>query len=328
MKHLFRKYFNSTLRPDEFHKITDFISNRKNESIIFREMKPFWDDSLREDAELVKPNQSLLQSIKEIIREEQHNSYQRKIKIYSWGLKMAAVLIIGLIFSTIFFSLQTNPNQDQLRESLQTITCPYGARTNITLPDGSIVWLNSGTTLSFPLRFDKTRPVKLVGEAFFKVVKSGQPFIVSTHYGEVKVKGTSFNVKAFPDDDSFETTLVEGIVALRDKNTKNEVTLKPGQQAVQTSQGFDISNVETRLYTSWKEGKLIFSKEPFPSLVKKLERWYNVKIDYADPKLNQVWYTGTIEMESISEVMEMISKASPVSYSFNNKTRVFTIKPK
>ena len=328
MKNLFKKYFNSTLRPDEFHKITKFISNKGNESAIFKEIKPFWDNCLHEDTGLVEPNQSLFQDIKEIIREEQHSLYRRKVKIYSWGLKIAAVLIIGLVFSNIFFSMKTNPNQRQLSESLQTITSPYGARTNITLPDGSIVWLNSGTTLTFPSSFNKKRPVKLVGEAYFEVVKNDQPFIVSTQYGEVEVKGTSFNVKAFSDDNSFVTTLEEGIVTVKGKNTADEVTLSPGQQAEQTDKGFSVSNVETRFYTSWKEGKLIFSKEPFPSLIKKLERWYNVKIDYTDPRLNQVWYTGTIEMESISEVMEMISKASPVSYSFNNKTRVFTIKPK
>jgi ferric-dicitrate binding protein FerR (iron transport regulator) len=328
MKNLFRKYFNSTLRPDEFHKIAKFIGKKENESAIVKEIKPFWDNSLRKATGLVEPNRSVFQNIKEAIRVEERNLNRRKIKVYSLGLKIAAVLILGLITSTVFFSLQDVKNQGLLSENIQTITSPYGARTNITLPDGSIVWLNSGTTLSFPVSFNKIRPVKLAGEAYFKVAKSNQPFIVSTQYGEVEVKGTSFNVKAFSDDNSFVVTLEEGIVALKGKNTEDEVTLSPGQMAEQTNKGFSVTNVETRFYTSWKEGKLIFSKEPFPTLIKKLERWYNVKIDYNDPKLNQIWYTGTIEMESISEVMEMICKASPVSYSFNNKTRVFTIKPK
>ena len=86
--------------------------------------------------------------------------------------------------------------------------------------------------------------------------------------------------------------------------------------------------METKYFTSWKDGKLLFNKEPFPDFIKKLERWYNVKIEYSDPELDKLWYTGTIEMETISEVMEMISKAAPVKYSFNNKTRVFTIKAK
>ncbi|MCG6189542.1 FecR family protein [Maribellus maritimus] len=328
MKNLFAKYFNSTLRPDEFQKITKFIGNKENENAVFKEIKPFWEKSLQKNTDLIEPNKLLFQNINKVIRVEERNLFQRKIRLYSWGLRIAAILVLGLITSTVFFSLEGVKNRAKLNENIQTVSSPYGARTNITLPDGSIVWLNSGTTLSFPSGFGKIRPVKLVGEAYFKVAKSNQPFIVSTQYGEVEVKGTSFNVKAFSDDNSFVVTLEEGIVSLKGYYTEDEVTLSPGQQAEQTTKGFSVADVEPKFYTSWKEGKLIFSKEPFPSLIKKLERWYNVKIEYNDPKLDQIWYTGTIEMESISEVMEMISKASPVSYSFNNKTRVFTIKPK
>jgi ferric-dicitrate binding protein FerR (iron transport regulator) len=142
------------------------------------------------------------------------------------------------------------------------------------------------------------------------------------------VKGTSFNVKAYNDDNSFEATLEEGVVAFKVKNTENEVTLQPGEQIEKTASGFNVKQVEPKYFTSWKDGKLLFNKEPFPDFIKKLERWYNVKIEYSDKELDKLWYTGTIEMETISEVMEMISKAAPVKYNFNNKTRVFTIKAK
>ncbi len=330
MKLLFRKYLNSTLRPEEFREVATFIRDKKNGPAIFREIKPLWESSLQKDSGLPVPNQSLFLEIKETIRQEERTAFCRKIKIYSWGLKVAAILITGLIISTVFFYLQISPGQAQLSEHLQTITTPYGARTNIKLPDGSTVWLNSGTTISFPSNFNGTRPVKLMGEAYFNVVKDKRAFVVSTNYGKVEVKGTSFNVKAFPDDHIFETTLVEGKVTLKNKGPGNGLTLEPGQQASakQGGKGFSISNVNAQAYTSWKDGKLIFSKEPFPSLIKKLERWYNVKIKYNNAELDKMWYTGTVEMESISEVMEMISKASALNYSFNSKTREFTIKTK
>jgi ferric-dicitrate binding protein FerR (iron transport regulator) len=203
-----------------------------------------------------------------------------------------------------------------------------GAKSKIVLPDSSLVWLNSGSTLSYPQQFGKNRQITLAGEAYFEVMKNEKPFVVSTNYGDVKVKGTSFNVKAYSDDNSFETTLEEGVVAFKVKNTENEVTLQPGEQVIKTASGFNVKQVETKYFTSWKDGKLLFNKEPFPEFIKKLERWYNVKIEYSDPELDKLWYTGTIEMETISEVMEMISKAAPVKYNFNNKTRVFTIKAK
>jgi transmembrane sensor len=326
MKNLFKKYYHSDLHPDEFSEVKDFIGNKKNESIIFSLMKPFWDKQMNETDVSPQKNPALYKRIKEAVLLEKQKAAQRKISIYTWGLRVAVVLVVTLLTSNIFFFQKSAGNQ--FAETVQTITTPYGAKTNINLPDGSLVWLNSGSTLSYPTKFSNSRSVTLVGEAFFEVEKSNKPFIVSTDYGNVEVKGTSFNVKAFTDDNSFETTLEEGIVTFITKNTLNEVTLKPGEQVVKTATGFTVKKVETKYFTSWKEGKLLFNKEPFPSFIKKLERWYNVKIECPYPKLDDLWYTGTIEMESISEVMEMISKAAPISFNFNNKTRVFTIKAK
>lgn len=326
MKNLLKKYYYSVLCPDEFSELTDFISNKKNESVIFSLMKPFWDKQMNKTDVSPQKNPALYKRIKEAVLLEKQKEAQRKINIYTWGVRIAAVLVVALLASNIFFFQKSV--KDQFAETFQTITTPYGAKTNITLPDGSLVWLNSGSTLSYPTKFSSSRPVTLIGEAFFKVAKNDKPFIVSTDYGDVEVKGTSFNVKAFTDDSAFETTLVEGVVTFKTKNALNEVTLKPGEQLMKTSKGYTVIQVETKYFTSWKEGKLLFNKEPFPSFIKKLERWYNVKIEYSDPKLNELWYTGTIEMESISELMEMISKAAPISYNFNNKTRVFTIKAK
>ena len=326
MKSLFKKYYHSVLRPDEFSEVSDYLTDKKKESTIYGLMKPFWEKEMNDIDVPSRTNPVLFERIKEAVLLEKQKVAQRKINIYSWGLRAAAVLVVALLVSNIFFYQKSDSNQ--LASQLQTITTPYGAKTNITLPDGSRVWLNSGSKLSYPLKFGKSRLVTLVGEAFFEGDKNNKPFIVSANDGDVVVKGTAFNVKAYADDNIYETTLVEGVVAFNTKNSKNGVTLKPGEQVAKTSKGFTIKQVETKYFTSWKEGKLLFNKEPFPSFMKKLERWYNVKIKYSDPELDKLWYTGAIEMESISEVMEMISKAAPVNYSFNNKTRVFTINAK
>ena len=219
-----------------FQKFLIFLKDKKNESIIFSLMKPFWDKQINEADVSPKTNPALYTRIKEAILLEKQKAVQRKINIYAWGLRIAAVLVVALLVSNIFFF--RNQQENQFAETLQTITTPYGAKTNITLPDGSLVWLNSGSTLSYPTKFSKSRPVKLVGEAYFEVEKNNKPFIVSTNYGDVEVKGTSFNVKAYTDDNSFETTLEEGIVAFKVKNSENEVTLKPGEQVVKTTKGF------------------------------------------------------------------------------------------
>nr|WP_321484670.1 FecR family protein [uncultured Draconibacterium sp.] len=325
MNRLFNKYYRSLLNPDEFSEVSEFFSEAKNETRIFNMMKPFWEEELSKSLDSKRSSSDLYSKIKEFVLLDKQKRLGRKIRFYTWSLRIAAVFIIGLLLSTVFLFQESRV---QYSDQIQTITTPYGAKTNYTLPDGSIVWLNSGSTFSYAAKFGKTRSVTLVGEAFFEVEKDSKPFIVATNHGTVKVKGTSFNVKAYADDNDFETTLEEGSVVFKVKNAGNEVTLKPGEQVSKTESGYTVKKVETKYFTSWKEGKLLFNREPFPSFIKKLERWYNVKIEYSDPKLNNLWYTGTIEMESISEVMEMISKAAPVSYHFNNKTRVFTIKAK
>lgn len=326
MKNLFKKYYHSILRPDEFSEFTDFMRDKKNESIIFSLMKPLWRKEIEKTDLSMKTNPALYTRIQEAISQDKQKIASRKINIYSWGLRIAAVLVVALLVSNIIFFKKFTENQ--FTGTVQNITIPYGAKTRMTLPDGSLVWINSGSTLSYSTQFKENRPVTLVGEAYFEVKKNDKPFIVSTQYGDVEVKGTSFNVKAYIEDNSFEATLEEGVVDFKVKDSDNRVTLKPGEQIVKTTKGFTIKQVETKYFTSWKNGKLLFHREPFPSFIKKLERWYNVKIEYSDSELDQLRYTGTIEMESISEVMEMVSRAAPVSYNFNNTTRIFTIKAK
>jgi len=325
MKHIVRKYFNSTMNPDEFAEFVNMVDKKQNELLLFGEIKPLWEESLNENAGLPSPNPVVFQKIKNNILSEERKIIQRKLKFYSYGLKIASVLVIGLIISTVFFFQLAEQNQNSAQ--IQTINTPFGAKTSTALPDGSLVWLNSGSSLSFPAGFGKTRLLKLTGEAYFEVVKNDKPFIVSTSYGDVEVKGTSFNLKAFSDDNSFETTLVEGSVIVKDKNTSNELTLNPGQQAVINKNSFNIQNVETKLFTSWKEGKLIFQKEYLPEVARRLERWYNVKIEIDnDKRLDEIWYSGTIEMESFTEVLELLKVTAPITYTFNEKTRIIKIR--
>ncbi|MFW6369715.1 MAG: FecR family protein [Bacteroidota bacterium] len=237
---------------------------------------------------------------------------------------VAAAFIAGVVL-TVLFSEVSEPLTDQSAQ-LQNITVPYGARTSTTLPDGSKVWLNAGTTLSFPAGYGKTRPVTLNGEAFFEVVKNSRPFIVKTVYGEVEVKGTSFNVKAYKNE-NLQATLVEGAVVLHDNAAKKEVPLRPGQHAELQNQTITVENVDTELYTSWTDGKIIFRKAHMPEVARRLERWYNVKIVLADdPRLKEIWYSGTLEMESFSEVLELLKVTAPIDYSYNEKERKITIR--
>ncbi len=242
-------------------------------------------------------------------------------RVKKFTLPVAAALIIGFFIGGFLFKGKTGSVAPVAE---QTIVTPWGARTRFVLPDSSLVWLNSGSKIVFPEQFNGVREVKLSGEAYFEVEKNGDPFIVSTNLGKVQVMGTTFNVKAI-DGEDFETTLVSGKVQVVNPNNKL-ATLEPGYQAVFSGDNVSVEKVETVLYTSWIEGKLIFREEYLPELVKKLERFYNVKIDLDDdPRLKIIHYSGTIEMETFSEVLNLLSVTAPIAYTWNEKTRVIKL---
>ena len=325
MKDIFKKYLHSKISSEEFEMLSDFVLRKENSNVAFEMMKPEWDLSLQTDVEPgVKKNQVFQLIVQQIFQDEAKNAL-RKVKIYSIGLRVAAILVIGLIFSSVWFYMQSS--KETGFEQIQTVSIPYGAKTKLAMPDGSTVWINSGSTLSFSSNFSKKREVELKGEAFFEVQKNNIPFEVITSFGKVRVMGTGFNVLAYPEI-GFITTLVHGSVQINSKSSKQPQMLKPGEQAELVADKLIKSKVETELFTSWKDGKMIFKHEPFSNLMKRLERWFNVKIEYSPEDFKDLWYSGTIENETISEVMNMIGTAAPVHFTFDSKTRVIKVIPR
>jgi ferric-dicitrate binding protein FerR (iron transport regulator) len=319
LKKLTKYYLEGRLSQDNEQKLLTWIKASEANKKLFLKEQEYISSTIikRKDKEVGLKWKALQQRIGSV------NRNSRAKVIFMRAASIAAAFIIGVLL-TVYVVSQHDLGLVHTAQ-IQKINTPYGAKTNIELPDGSYVCLNSGSELSFPNSFGKERTVTLVGEAFFEVEKNEKPFIVSTNYGEVEVKGTSFNVKAF-NDDSFQATLVNGIVNVREANSGKEVTLSPGQQAAFIRSDIEVRQVETELFTSWKEGKLIFIKEHLPDVAKRLERWYNVNIELTDDKrLSEIWYSGTIEMESFSEVLELLKLTAPIDYIYNQKTRTINI---
>ncbi|MEL7588082.1 MAG: FecR domain-containing protein [Prolixibacteraceae bacterium] len=321
MERLFKKYIHAVLTPREFDEFTETIRQDKNSTSVFRWMKSEWDHFLH-DLDAVKSNPLLLQKIQKIIFTEEEAVARRKLRFYSIALRGAAAIVVGLLLSGAWLYQQTKQVNEGIQ--FQTVHIPFGARTQFELPDGSMVWLNSGSSLTYSGNFSNQRNVELQGEAFFDVVKAKSPFVVSTPYGNVSVLGTAFNVHVYPDND-FAVTLERGSVSLTDTGEGQEQVLLPGEQIRIENGRFVKSRVETHLFTSWKEGKLIFQREPFPAMMDRLERWYNVEIAYSAGDFKELWFTGTIRDETLTEVMEMVCKAAPVNYSYNSQERLIKI---
>ena len=324
MQEHFRKYLHSVTNPEEFEEITKFISNKANTEALYQIMEKEFHKSLDENIDFDKKGTQVFQNIKEKILNDEAKRAQRKIKLYSSSLRLAAVLVISLLISSIWLLLQNRKTQAPVYDQLQTINIPNGAKTQFLLPDGSSVWLNSGSKLTYSNNFSTKRQVFLNGEAFFDIKKSKIPFDVNTNYGKIEVLGTAFDVLAYPET-TFATTLVRGSVHINENIYNQQQILLPGEQAKLIDGNLIKYKVDTELFTSWKDGKICFKREPFPSLMKRLERWFNVKIQYSPDQVKGLWYTGTIEMETITEVMDMVCSATPVQYKSNRRTRIITV---
>jgi len=242
----------------------------------------------------------------------------------------------------------------------QDLVAENGSRTRTILPDGSTVWLNAGSHISFNEDFSgKTREVTLDGEAYFDVVKQPErPFIVHVSGYNIKVLGTAFNVKSYTKDKTVETTLIRGLVQVtrQDKKEQQPIVLHPNQKlivdkfaanvatnlpdnnnTVLTSQAdpedFKITKLNTsiqeneRIETAWVYNRLQFRGDSFKDLADKLERWYNVKITFDDERIQQLNFTGSFEQETIEQVFAALKTANDFNYRIEGKEiHVYSLK--
>ena len=205
-----------------------------------------------------------------------------------------------------------------------TITVPPGQMTNVLLPDGSKVMLNSGSTITYngDFSFGK-RLINLSGEAFFDVAKDiAHPFIVMTPKLNFEVHGTSFNIDAYPEDKFMNATLIEGSLEVKDKSNNEIVLLVPGENArfEAITSKLSVSKVKTDMYTSWKDGLITFRNEKLKDIALIIERWYNVKIIIGNKKLGEQAYFGTIlKNKPIDQILEALRLSSSFKYKIEYK---------
>lgn len=221
--------------------------------------------------------------------------------------------------------IENHKNEEQSVDvdvnSYNTVIVPYGKRTQITLSDNSTIWLNSGSKLVYPVRFaDNKREVYLDGEAMFEVAHDeDHPFHVVTRDMEIKVLGTIFDLCAYSDDSIVNTVLERGSVELIYKrysflgSTKEKMV--PGMLAVYdpTNKTLAQKNVNTKDYTSWKDGYVVMEKKSLSSIAKKLSRYYNVTIEFEDQTLADETFSGYLDLRnSAAQVLALISEMTDI----------------
>ncbi len=270
-------------------------------------------------------------------KEEGKTGYQhflkriRSKKMHIWlvkTMKYAAAMLI-LIISTYQLSVwhMSHQLQDDLQAQTNTLYVPAGQRACITLQDGTIVWLNAQSTLIYPSHFyGKERIVSITGEAFFEVSKDKEkPFIVTAQDAKIRVLGTKFNVYSYPDTKQIKTSLIEGAVQVFYKS--KQVILRPNEESIAQDGKLTVGNIKNPDMLLWRNGIYSFNNERLVEIVRKLELYYDVTINIANPKLQDICYTCKFrQRDGIKKILYTIQKIHHFKIEINKEKNVITLK--
>jgi transmembrane sensor len=365
IEELIKKFHLGTLSNEELTSLLSYLKDNKPQHEILTYYQNIWNkpDEFQGEINSEKIYNQIAQTIG-ISSDESSSEIKKakrapRLRQFRLVLRYAAVFIFafGLSWAVhLHYSSRTGISPVSIAGQVQTIDVPYGSKSRVVLPDGSVVNLNSGSSLKYSSSdFNSdSRSVFLTGEGYFSVTKdSERPFYVTTTGIKLKVLGTTFNLKAYPDEETEEATLITGKVEIYASNDKTEIekpiVLKPNQKAVflksekriqpvdsavisQTISPFKLQTVRlqpksiTEQTISWTENELIFNNEPFSSLVTRIERWYNVKILVNYPELNSARFTGKFDRETLEQVLNALETVTPFNY--NIKQNLITISEK
>lgn len=237
--------------------------------------------------------------------------------------RIAAVLFVPLLITSLWLAFGRTGGTVDPENTDRQVIAPFGSLISFNLPDGTKVWLNTGSTLTYPEKFDEqSRTVLLSGEAYFEVHSDEQhPFYVKAKDLTVKATGTRFNVMAYDDCSTPSVALVEGKVAvMADANSdrrQQTAVLRPDQQLrYERSAGrFQIATGDSYKYIAWKDGKLVFRDDPLSEVARRISLQYNVDIIISDEVIRSYRYRATFENEPLSELLRLLKLSAPIDYS-------------
>lgn len=211
---------------------------------------------------------------------------------------------------------------DRLSVQTLALSTPKGGQYHITLSDGTQVWLNAASSLTYPNQFvGNKRIVELRGEAYFEVSPDAKaPFIVKSAGQEIEVLGTHFNVMAYNDEQAVATTLLEGSVRVSHSQSTKSILLKPNEQSVlSANKEFQITKVNPLIAVSWKNGDFIFNNENLESIMRKVARWYDVDIVYTKG-VEDIYFSGMVSRSrNLSAVLEMLQSSEKITFKIEGR---------
>ncbi|NJK94937.1 MAG: DUF4974 domain-containing protein [Bacteroidales bacterium] len=308
-KSIIEDYFAGKCSSDQARAVKQFLESEAGHEFLTEKLIPeYWDEAVKK------------QEVELFVQEETKS--ERKL----FMIKIAATILLLITTGAGIYFL-SNINRDiqptvAIEAKTKTIEIPAGKKSSHRLPDGTLVWLNSNTKISFTETFDNAeRIVELEGEAFFEVKKDSlRPFRVKAGNVVVTALGTAFNVSAH-EMENFEVSLKDGKVKVENEleETDKALVLVPGEGAMLKKSGLMKTKVDRLKAYGWKDGILYFNQSSFNDVVENLERWYGVQFEI---KYNphQSWsFTGTYENETLKNVLLSMSKTRDFNYKISSK---------
>lgn len=334
---LIAKYLSGEASREEKEALLKWRNQNIDNEKVYQEMYQAWHSKMQDEHNF--DSQLAFQKLTHRIQteipmtlsyESKSNSKQAKISFRRYILRVAAVVAFCLIVVTIWRQnneRQKNDNQSitELKPKLIEKINPKGQKIQLRLSDGTKIWLNSESKLTYPSEFhsNNTREVTLEGEGFFEVAHNpDKPFIIHTSNTKVQVLGTSFNVRAFADEKNIETVVVTGKVKIAEsENEANFIVLSPNEKGDFSLQNKRIKKqtVNPDKYIAWREGVLKFENSNMSFIIKELERWYGVNITVSNPNLLNCHLTGDFKNESLENVLIFMQKALDIQFEINKK---------
>lgn len=312
------RYINGQASDNEKSLVESLFLNGEDDNTLRRFLEEDWDLMLRSSSPSEVYLSYLLDRVHHSIRKKERLKLQKPLqKFVRIYIKAAAILFLPLLFAggLVYSYLVHHGTLTTDKQVSSSIYAPLGARVSFNLPDGTTGMLNSGSHLIYSLPFTNNRQVKLEGEAWFEVNRDeDHPFEVSTGNSTVKVLGTSFDVSACAAKNYVEIVLQQGKVEFLDNKGDRKVTMLPSERLVFQDGKVCKSVTDPAKYIAWTEGKLVFRSDPMVEVARRIEQWYNVRVELADQKLEKYSFHATFQDDTLEEVLQCLSMTSPITY--------------
>lgn len=313
------KYLSNEASQAEIDQLYEWLSSDSRNQKILSDWMKSWDQQYKNQYSFDSKHGLILLDHK-INGDKLDNVRPIKPMRIAWAVAASIALLITAFAGYYYF---TNP----LEVEMITKTNPRGQKSTIQLPDGSMVILNSESTIQYPAEFNNTlRNITLRGEAFFDVSKNpDKPFVINS--GEVKttVLGTSFNISAYPNENQIAVSVASGKVKVSANNSR-EVYLVPNEEAIYNKLEGSLTEkpVEISVHTAWKNNILLFNDLSFNLAKTKIERWYGVSIKIENPELKNCRVTGKFNNENLTNVMEALKMSMNLNYVKTDNAIIIT----